>query len=144
MLEEEFDYKTFDPETRRLLRDRAEQIRGLTRMAASGMMEIGKHLTEAKEQLGHGRFLEWIKAEFAWSERKAENLMAVYARFKSANLADLQMDVSALYLIAAPSTPEPVRAEAIRRAENGEHVVIGKYGLWCSGPGGPEARRRWR
>ena len=122
MLDEEFDYETFDPDTRRLLRERAEQIRGLARVTISGIVEIGKHLTEAKEQLRHGQFLRWIEAEFGWSERKAENFMTVYARFKSANFAGLQINVSALYLIAAPSTPEPVRAEAVRRAENGEHV----------------------
>jgi hypothetical protein len=32
----------------------------------------------------------------------------------------LKIDVSALYLIAAPRTPEPVRAAAMSRAENGE------------------------
>jgi hypothetical protein len=128
MLEDEepqlnrFDYATFDPDTRRVLRERAEQIRGLARTAISGIMEIGKHLTEVKEQLGHGQFLKWIDAEFRWRQRTAENYMAVYARFKSANFADLQIDPSALYLIAAPSTPESVRVEAVRRAESGEHV----------------------
>jgi Protein of unknown function (DUF3102) len=118
----EFDYAAFDPDTRRVLRECAEQIRGLARVTASGIMEIGKNLTEVKEQLRHGQFLKWIESEFGWSERKAENFMAVHARFKSANFAGLQIDISALYLIAAPSTPEPVRTEAIRRAEHGEHV----------------------
>jgi hypothetical protein len=117
-----FDYATFDPDTRRLLRERAEQIRGLERKTASSIVEIGKYLTEAKEQLRHGQFLQWIDAEFRWRQRTAENYMAVYARCKSANFADLHIDPSALCLIARPSTPEPVRVEAVRRAENGEHV----------------------
>jgi hypothetical protein len=42
--------------------------------------------------------------------------MNVYERFKSSNFEHLEIDVSALYLIARRSTPEPVRAEVIRRA----------------------------
>jgi hypothetical protein len=43
--------------------------------------------------------------------------MMVCDRFKTAKLADLEIEVSALFLIAAPSTPEPVRQEVIRHAQ---------------------------
>ena len=36
---------------------------------------------------------------------------------------NLNLDVSALYLIAAPKTPEPVRQEIIKRAEAGEPMT---------------------
>jgi len=117
-----FNYDTFDQETRRRLRERAEQIRGLARMTASGIVEIGQVLAEVKEQLPHGRFLRWIEAEFGWKKSTAENYMLVYRNIKLPNVGNLNVDVSALYLIAAPSTPAPVREEAIRRAEHGEHV----------------------
>ena len=48
------------------------------------------------------------------------------AQFKSANFADLAIDVSALYLIAAPSTPEPVRQEVVNRAKSGEPMTRAK------------------
>jgi hypothetical protein len=35
----------------------------------------------------------------------------------------LEIDVSALYLIAAPKTPPPVRTEALRRAQAGERIT---------------------
>ena len=35
----------------------------------------------------------------------------------------MEIDVWALYLIAAPKTPEPIRAEAVKRAEKGERVT---------------------
>jgi len=47
----------------------------------------------------------------------------VYRAFQSENFSDLDIDVSALYLIAKPSIPEPVRAQIVTRAENGEKVT---------------------
>jgi hypothetical protein len=53
-------------------------------------------------RLKHGQFLEWIEREFAWSRQSAERFMKVYEWFKCNNLLLLEIDVSALYLIAAP------------------------------------------
>jgi hypothetical protein len=112
-----FDYRQLDAETRDFVQERAVKIHRLARATAAGIVEIGQHLTDVKAKLKHGKFLEWVEREFAWKERMAENFMTVHARFKSANFANLQIDVSALYLIAAPKTPEPVRQEVIRHAE---------------------------
>jgi hypothetical protein len=70
-----------------------------------------------------GQFLKWIRAEFGWSVGSAHAFMEVHRQFKSASPADLKIDVSALYLLAAPKTPEPVRAEIMRRAEAGEQIT---------------------
>jgi hypothetical protein len=43
---------------------------------------------------------------------------------KSEKFSDLDVSISALYLLAAPSTPEEVRAEIIKRAEAGENLPI--------------------
>jgi hypothetical protein len=75
-------------------------------------------LTEVKERLPHGKFLSWLKGEFGWAERTAQNFMRVYELSKSANFADLTLDISALYLIAARSTPEPIVREVLERAKN--------------------------
>lgn len=118
-----FDYAALDPETRRFVEERTERIHNLARMTAAGIVQIGQYLTEVKARLKHGNFLEWIEREFAWSEPSAERFMRVFRNIKSVNLTNLEIDVSALYLIAAPSIPEPVRTEVIRRAENGEPVT---------------------
>jgi hypothetical protein len=55
--------------------------------------------------------------------------MNVHERVKLPNLGNLEIDVSALYLIAAPSFPEPVGAEITTRAENGEVVT---HGMVCA------------
>lgn len=47
--------------------------------------------------------------KFGWSAKTAERLMAVYEQSKVNNLCNLEIDLSTLYLIAAPKTPEPVR-----------------------------------
>src|SRR5262249_4696146 len=43
---------------------------------------------------------------------------------KSANFADLKLPVSALYLLAAPSTSEKVREEVLERAKAGEAMSL--------------------
>jgi hypothetical protein len=67
-------------------------------------------------------FLKWMALEFAWSQPTAWRFMNVAKQFTLSNLHNLEIDVSALYLIAAPKTPEPVRAKVIRRADQGEPV----------------------
>jgi hypothetical protein len=47
-------------------------------------------------------------------------------RFKSQNFCDLTIELSALYLISAPSTPEPVQREVIERAKRGEPMTRAK------------------
>jgi hypothetical protein len=80
-------------------------------MTATGIVQIGQYLTEVKGRLKHGQFLEWIEREFAWKQAAAYRFMQVYKNVKITNLINLEIGVSALYLIASPSFPEPVRAE---------------------------------
>jgi hypothetical protein len=123
-----FDYDALDTETRRFVMERAERIHNLARMTAAGIVQIGQYLTEVKDRLKHGQFLDWIEREFEWKERSAQNFMNVYRHvtphLKNATVADLQVEFRALYLIAAPKTPEPVREQIIARAENGERVTF--------------------
>jgi hypothetical protein len=112
-----FDYDSLDRETRIFLEERAERIRTLARMTAAGIVQIGQYLTEVKERLKHGKFLDWIEREFAWKKSTAENFMLVYENVKnSQNLGIWKLTSRP----SMPSTPEPVRVEALRRAQNGE------------------------
>ena len=97
-----FDYDSLPEENRSFVLERTERIRILARLTATGIVQIGQYLTEVKAILAHGRFLEWIEREFAWSERSSRNFMTVYECFKTANFADLEIDVSALYLDRGP------------------------------------------
>ncbi len=95
----------------------------LMKRTAQGIIEIGQRLIGVKNQLGHGRFGDWLDAEFDWTERTAQQFINVARRFKSENFSDLQLAPSALYLLAAPSTPEAAREEALERASTGESIT---------------------
>src|SRR5215467_4392054 len=113
-----FDYAALDDETRPFVLERTERIHNVARMTAAGIVQIGQYLTEVKARMPR-KFLDWIDKEFGWTDRHARNFMMVYRAFQSENFSDLDIDVSALYLIAKPSIPEPVRAQIVTRAENG-------------------------
>lgn len=121
-----FDYEALDAETSSFLQIHAGKIHQYARQTALGIHLIGHHLSEARKRLkDDGVFLRWIEDEFSWSQRAAYRFLQVYENIQLANLANCEIDVSALYLIAEPKTPEVVRGEIIRRAEHGEPVSHG-------------------
>jgi hypothetical protein len=105
----------------------ADAIRTIGRRIIADVIEIGKRLVEAKGLVGHGGWLPWLNREFGWSDKTAENFMNVHrlTKFeKFSNLADLTIDASALYLLAAPSTPDEARDAVIERAKAGETITV--------------------
>jgi Protein of unknown function (DUF3102) len=105
------------------LAEHAEAIRVLGRRVIGDVIEIGRRLTDAKERCGHGKWLPWLKREFGWSADTALRFMQVAEFAKNRNLRDLEIPVSGLYRLAAPSTPEAARDEVIERSEGGEHLT---------------------
>jgi hypothetical protein len=121
-----FDYRDLSANDSCFLAERAQHIREAAKRTAQGIVQIGQWLSEAKGRLKHGQWLPWLRTEFGWSDRTAQNFLQVHRAFKSANFSDLEIDVSALYLIAAPKTPQPVRAAIIERAQTGEPISYAK------------------
>src|SRR5262249_13855209 len=60
---------------------------------------------------------------FDWDGRTAQRFMNVGERFKNDNLSDLDIAPSALYLLAAPSTPENVGNDILSRARAGQRIT---------------------
>ncbi len=122
-----YDYNRLNDTT---LRDdvqrRTTAIRQLVRQTAESLVTIGQYLIDVKDVLPHGEFGEWLSAEFNWSDSAANKMMNVARQFKSVNFTDLNVGTSALYLLAAPSTPQAARDEAIQLAETGETVTHAK------------------
>ena len=118
-----FDYAALEREARTVVLSRTNEIKSLMRRTAQDLIDIGQKLTEVKEQLEHGNFMNWLKAEFDWSVSAATRFMRVSEQFKFVNLANLNFAPSALYELAAPSTPEKARTEAISRARSGEKIT---------------------
>jgi hypothetical protein len=79
-------------------------------------------LLAIKAKLDHGQFGKWLNAEFDMSERTAQNLMSLaeYANDKPATVANLP--TTAVYKLAAPSTPTSVQEEIEQRVIKGERL----------------------
>jgi len=83
---------------------------------AGEFVEIGAELLAVKQALPHGAFLEWIGAEFGWTDRSAQKYMRIAEAFgKSEVTSDLGVEV--LYALSAPDVPETVRGEMVERAK---------------------------
>jgi hypothetical protein len=100
-------------------------IRGLGKRVVDDVIEIGRRLDECRDIVGHGHWLDWINAEFGWSDQTARNFVRVYElsrdlKFKT--VLDLGLPLGALYRLAAPQA-EAARKEIIERAEAGEKIV---------------------
>jgi hypothetical protein len=119
-----FDYSPLEAKVVEKARLTAERIRGRLRKTLEDLIEVGSDLLEVKEALPHGQFGAWLKAEFGWSERMAQNFMSVAERFKSAKFAELPIQPSAAYLLAAPAVPDEARQVAIEKAEAGEEITF--------------------
>jgi hypothetical protein len=67
------------------------------------IIRLGELLAEAKDQLDHGGWLNWLQNNFILSERTARNYLATFKLVKrlgiSATVSDLKINVSALYLL---------------------------------------------
>lgn len=121
-----FDYGALDNEIRIIVQQHTSEIKSLMRRTAQDMIDIGQKLIEVKQQLGHGNFRNWLKAEFDWGIWTATKFIQVADRFRCVNFTHLNIAVSALYLLASPSTPKEARAEALERATLGENITCAK------------------
>ncbi|QMS92201.1 site-specific DNA-methyltransferase [Nostoc edaphicum CCNP1411] len=119
-----FDYELLTPEQRTLVEQRTTEIREQLRRTAQDIWEIGQRLAEVRSKLKHGQFDTWLKAEFGWSRRTAYNFINVYETFANrANLAQIDIATSALYLLAAPSTSQKLREQYLEEAKTGKRIT---------------------
>lgn len=121
-----FDYASLNAEARIVVQQRAGEIKSLAKRVAADIVEIGGKLAEVKDRVGgNGKFTAWLESELGWSERTGGNFIAVYQKFSSANFALENIATSALYLLAAPSTPAEAVEAAQQLADQGERVTHG-------------------
>jgi hypothetical protein len=120
----QFDYLMLASEQRAIVQQRTGEIRERLQRSAQDIWEIGQGLADVRAQLKHGQFEAWLKAEFGWSRRTAYNFINVYETFQErANLAQIDIATSALYLLAAPSTPPELRQQYLQEAKAGKKVT---------------------
>jgi DUF3102 family protein len=105
------------------LTEHATAIRQLGKRVAADVIEIGRRLVECRDRhLEHGQWLPWLEKEFGWSDRTARNFINVFEQSKSEKFSNLNLPVSSLYLLAAPSTPKKARKEIAKLAKGGKKI----------------------
>lgn len=68
------------------------ELQSLATDALNRAIRIGELLCDVKPKLGHGGWLPWLQCNISFSERTAQNYMALFQNrtlLKSANIADL-------------------------------------------------------
>ena len=119
-----FDYEALGGEQGQTIQQLTQEIRDCLRRSAQDIWEIGQKLADVRDRLKYGQFDTWLKVEFGWSRRTAYNFISVYQTFgERANLAQVDIATSALYLLAAPSTPQKVREEFLQKAQAGQSIT---------------------
>ena len=90
-----------------------EQVRGV---ALSGAVAIGRRLIEAKGLVPYGRFLEWIKANLDYSERRAQDLMRLYETYGRGTIPESVSALDYSKAVALLAAPEEARESLAERA----------------------------
>jgi gas vesicle protein len=124
VVEPGFDYSPLAAKTAEKVKEAADRIRQTVKRTVEDIIAVGKELLDVKDVLAHGQFGPWLRAEFGWSERSAQNFMNVAEQFKTANFAELPIQASAAYLLAAPAVPDKARQVAIEKAQGGEEITF--------------------
>jgi hypothetical protein len=116
-----------------LVRERTERIKlhwqGMLKRTVADVWTLGTDLLAQQAELSNhhdGAFTAWLKEEMeplGMSRQTAYRMMQVAQHFSCNNLLQLPFAVSALYLLAAPSTPDEARERALELAEQEEKIT---------------------
>lgn len=118
-----FDYHLLSAEKREFVLQKTDETQWLLKKTAENIIKIGKNLLAVQAVLPHGSFLPWLQSEFGMSQPMAYNYIHVAERFDGKFINFINLASSALYLLAAPSTPESAVNQALELAESGKKVT---------------------
>ena len=120
-----FSYDNLSISERHTLQQAAQAIKENITTTIRAIWEIGQKLVEVRGRLEENVFGAWLQSEFEWSRRTAYHYINVYQafpQFDTENCRHLDIDISALYLLAAPSTSSELRSHFFARAKSGQRV----------------------
>ena len=93
------------------------EIQFYKQQAGVSILEIGKRLIEAKDQLSHGEWLNWLEKEVDFTDRSARNFMRLASEYANRNsISDLGV-TKALALLSVPTEEREQFAEAVHAEE---------------------------
>ena len=99
------------------------EIRYCKQQAGNAILEIGRRLIEAKAQLGHGEWLDWLGNEVEFSEATAQRFMRLAKAYPNPSpVTDLGAS-KALALLALPDS-ERERFVAEKHEVNGQEKTV--------------------
>ena len=79
--------------------------------------EIGKRLIKVKCGLPHGRFTAWLKDNVDYSERQAQQMMALYEEYGKSGNPQTFAGLSVSQAVALLAAPDEIRARMIESGE---------------------------
>ena len=140
-----YDYSEIEPQHRETVQDAAIDIRQRGQRATADMIAIGHQLSNVKDLIPHGQFVNWLETEFSLSLRTAQNFMAVANRFGDKNATVAFLSDSVLYMLSGPRVPEDAVGAVLAEAEaNGKsptkkrtREILDQY-IPRTGPTAPE------
>lgn len=87
--------------------------------AGAAILEIGRRLIEAKEQLEHGEWLPWLENQVDFTERAAQRFMRLAREYSNPTLVSDLGCTKALVLLAVPEEER----ETFAREVDAEHCT---------------------
>ena len=119
-----FDYTTLEKETADFVLQETVKIQTLIKQTVEGIIETGERLSKVKQRLKHGEFMAWVENEIKCHYSTALHFMRVWQTFgeQKEQISNVGINVSVLYLLSAPSTPEELRTEIVKMAKAGNPV----------------------
>lgn len=96
------------------------EIKFFENQAVTSYWEIGKRLSQAKEQVERGDWLNWVDENLGYSERTTQQLIKVYTTFPNANMVS---DLKFRQVLALTSIDEETRNEILEN-ENLEDKTV--------------------
>ena len=88
------------------LNQRVIKIQFYLRQTAQNIIEIGKELTAAKQEVPHGQWLNWLDSNFGMTERTAQNFMKVAERLSNTQLISHFNSTQLITMLALPAGEE--------------------------------------
>ena len=99
------------------------EIRFYKNQAGEAILEIGRRLNEAKEQLEHGEWLNWLSDKIEFSEATAQRFMRLAKEYPNPSpVTDLGTS-KALILLALPPAERETFLEESHVVDGGEKAV---------------------
>ena len=141
------DADALTPEDEAALAEDTEAIQMALNNIRVEAVGIGERLSKRKETLLHGKSLCWIQTKFGFSDQTARNLIHLAALAKSKPVLDWPIDLSGLYILAAPSTPPAAVDEVIETAKtakvkkNAVKAIVAKHKTTEPAPKGKSSRK---